>query len=122
MIPTLERLLDRLIADRLIEEDGHNLRLTMLGRACGESPLTLESAMRLVELLRRIDPADATLEGLLILVECLPERDEDYTPQTRNGEPRWQQVAFDRFDTVRAARCSIVPKAMSLFMLDASER
>ena len=97
MVPTLERLLDRMIADGLIEVDGDNLRLTMLGRACGESPLTLESAMRLVELLRRVDPADATLEALLVLVECLPERDDDYTPQTRNGEPRWQQAALGRF-------------------------
>lgn len=97
MVPTLERLLDRMIADGLIEVDGDNLRLTMLGRACGESPLTLESAMRLVELLRRVDPADATLEAFLVLVECLPERDEDYTPQTRNGEPQWQQAALGRF-------------------------
>ncbi|MBJ2152982.1 DEAD/DEAH box helicase [Paracoccus sp. IB05] len=97
MVPTLERLLDRMIADGLIEVDGDNLRLTMLGRACGESPLTLESAMRLVELLRRVDPADATLEALLVLVECLPERDEDYTPQTRRGEPQWQQAALGRF-------------------------
>jgi len=53
--------------------------------------------MRLVELFRRVDPADATLEALLVLVECLPERDEDYTPQIRNGEPRWQQAAHGRF-------------------------
>lgn len=97
MIPTLERLLDRMIADGLIDEDHEGLRLTMLGRACGESPLTLESSMRLVELLRGIDPVDATLESLLVLVECLPERDDDYTPQNRGGEPRWQREAFDRF-------------------------
>jgi hypothetical protein len=98
MAEGLERLLIRMIADGLIDQEGDNLRLTMLGRACGESPLTLESAMRLVELLRRIDPADATLENLLVLVECLPERDEDYTPQAgKNGEPRWQQEAGGRF-------------------------
>lgn len=97
MVPTLERLLDRMLADGLIEADDDNLRLTMLGRACGESPLTLESAMRLVELLRRVDPAEITLENLLVLVECLPERDEDYTPQNRKGEPRWQLEAQGRF-------------------------
>lgn len=94
---TLERLLNRMIADRLIEQEADNLRLTMLGRACGESPLSLESALRLVELLQRIDLEDASLENLLALVECLPERDEDYTPQTRNGEAGWQQVARSRF-------------------------
>lgn len=97
MIPTLERLLDRMLADGLIEQDGNNLRLTILGRACGESPLTFESAMRLVELLRRVDPAVVTLESMLVLIECLPERDEDYTPQTRKGEPRWQQEVHSRF-------------------------
>ncbi len=97
MVPTINRLLDCMVAEHLIEENGNDLRLTMLGRACGESPLTLESAMRLVELLHRIDPADATPETLLVLVECLPERDLAYTPQTRNGEPRWQQAAFARF-------------------------
>lgn len=97
MLPTLERLLDRMIADGLIEQDNENLRLTILGRACGESPLTLESAMRLVELLRRIEANDATLENLLVLIECLPERDNDYTPQNRKGEPRWQQEAARRF-------------------------
>lgn len=97
MIPTLERLLNRMIADGLIEQDGDNLSLTILGRACGESPLTLESAMRFVELLRRVDPAEVTLESLLVLIECLPERDADYTPQNRRGEPRWQQEAHNRF-------------------------
>lgn len=97
MMPTLEHLLDRMVADGLIEADNDNLRLTMLGRACGASPLTLESAMRLVELLRRVDPAEITLESLLVLVECLPERDDDYTPQNRKGEPRWQQEVHRRF-------------------------
>jgi helicase len=97
MAVTLEQLLNRMIGDGLLEQNVGNLRLTILGRACGESPFTLESAMRLVELLRRIDPADATLEGLLVLVEALPERDDDYTPQNRNGEPRWQQEAANRF-------------------------
>ncbi len=98
MTDNLERLLNRMLADGLVDQEGENLRLTMLGRACGESPLSLESAMRLVELLRRVELADATLENLLVLIECLPERDEDYTPQSgRNGEPRWQQEASARF-------------------------
>ncbi|WP_206240453.1 DEAD/DEAH box helicase [Novosphingobium terrae] len=97
MVPALERLLDRMLSDGLIEVEGEIMRLTMLGRACGESPLTFESAMRLVELLHRVDPAQTTLEGLLVLVECLPERDDDYTPQKRGGEPRWPREVQDRF-------------------------
>ena len=98
MTETLGRLLARMIADGLVEQEGEMLRLTMLGRACGESPLTLESALRLVEVLQRIRPERATPETLTTLLEVLPERDEDYTPQTgRHGEARWQQTAGQRF-------------------------
>jgi helicase len=101
MAGSLEQLLNRMIDQGLIDQDGENLRLTMLGRACGESPLALESALRLVELVRSLTPADASLENLLVLVEVLQERDEDYTPQSgRNGEPRWQQEAIVRFGPV----------------------
>ncbi|MDB5584494.1 MAG: box helicase domain protein [Bradyrhizobium sp.] len=97
MTETLERLLDRMIADGLVDQEGGQLRLTMLGRACGESPLGLESALRLVEVLRRMRADEATPETLLVLLEILPERDGDYTPQIRQGEPRWQQAASNRF-------------------------
>ncbi len=97
MIARLEHLLDRMRADGLIEQTDETLRLTILGRACGESPLSLESAMRAVELIRQLRPENATLANLLILVEALPERDQDYTPQLRNGEPIRQQEAGQRF-------------------------
>jgi helicase len=97
MAETLAHLLDRMIADGLVDQEGDTIRLNMLGRACGESPLSLESALRLVEVLRRMRPEDATPEALAVVLEVLPERDEDYTPQIRQGEPRWQQAASRRF-------------------------
>ena len=99
----LELLLDRMIGDGLIEQEGERLHLTMLGQACGQSPLSLESALRLVEMVRQLTPADATPETLLVLLEALPERDDDFTPQHRSGESRWQQKAGHRFgyDLVR---------------------
>jgi helicase len=90
-------LLDRMIRDGLIDEEGGDLRLSILGRACGESPLSLESAMRLVEMLRRLGGEVVPLQDLLAMSEALPERDEDYTPQNRHGEPRWAQDASRRF-------------------------
>lgn len=91
-------LLIRMQRDGLIEEIEGNLRLTPLGRACGESPLTLESAMQAVELLRQLPPAAMTLETVLVLLEALPERDNDYTPQQRGrGEPQRQQQVSQRF-------------------------
>lgn len=96
MTETLAHLLDRMVADGLVDQEGETIRLNMLGRACGESPLSLESAMRLVEVLRRLRPEEATPEALAVLLEVLLERDEDYTPQIRKGEPRWQQAASQR--------------------------
>lgn len=106
MTARLEDLLGRMIADGLIEERGGFVSLTILGRACGESPLTLESALQAVELIRRLDPQAVTLESLLVLVEALPERDQDYTPQSRQGEPGRQQDAGHRFgwDVTRMLR------------------
>lgn len=92
----LASLLNRMIQDGLIEQRDELLTLTMLGRACGESPMSLESALQLVELIRRLQPEQATLETLLSLVEALPERDNDYTPQNRRGEAGWQQNAMTR--------------------------
>ncbi|NGN44963.1 hypothetical protein G6N74_28305 [Mesorhizobium sp. CGMCC 1.15528] len=73
------------------------LSLTMLGKACGESPLRLESAMRLVELVRRMSPSDQNGLSLLAVLQALPERDENYTPQMRGGEARWHSEAVERF-------------------------
>lgn len=106
MATGLEHLLDRMVADGLVEADGEMLRLTMLGRACGESALELESALRLVEVIREIPEDQATQETLLCLVEALPERDADYTPQNRHGESGWQQQLVRRlgFDLARILR------------------
>lgn len=98
MIPLLEQLVGRMIEQGLIEEDSGLLRLSILGRVCGESPLSLESAMRAVDLVRRLPREDANIENLLVLIEALPERDADYTPQARGaGESVWQQEAARQF-------------------------
>ncbi len=97
MAPQLERLIDEMVQLGLLEEVYGGVQLTMLGRACGESPLTLASALRAVSLVRHA-PHGLTLEALLMLAEALPERDADYTPQVRGpGESGWQREAAMRF-------------------------
>lgn len=93
----LDNLLERMIGDGLIEQENDILKLTMLGRACGESPLSLESALRLVEAIGNFSHDEATPEVLLVIIEMLQERDEDYTPQLKHGESKWQQEAANRF-------------------------
>lgn len=92
----LDQLLDRMVADGLVEDEQGILRLTMLGRACGTSALSLESCLRLIEALRRV-PLPLTPAMIGVLIEILAERDLDYTPQTRGGEARWQMEARNTY-------------------------
>ena len=48
----LEQLLERMIGLALVDQENENVQLTLLGRVCGQSPLSFNSAMRFVELLR----------------------------------------------------------------------
>jgi replicative superfamily II helicase len=102
---TLEELLGRMIGLGLVEEEREFVRLTLLGRACGNSALSFDSAMRLVELLRGIDPQQLTPMRLMALLQVLPESDNGYTPLMRRGtkENVWPGEAGRRYghDTVR---------------------
>jgi replicative superfamily II helicase len=85
----VEALLERMLRLELLEtaerDDGQYVQLTLLGRACGRSGLAFESAMRLVELLRRLRPEDLTPERLMAILQILPESDGGYTPVMRRG-------------------------------------
>lgn len=85
MEAALRNLLARMEADGLVEDDGDgHIRLNILGAVCGQSPLALESAMQLIEMLRRIGADNTTAEALMALVQALPEQDDRYTPM---GKP-----------------------------------
>jgi helicase len=105
MEQALEELLGRMIGLGLVEEEREFVRLTLLGRACGNSALTFDSALRLVELLRGIDHQQLTPLRLLALLQVLPESDNGYTPLMRRGtkETVWPGEAGRRYghDTVR---------------------
>jgi replicative superfamily II helicase len=80
----LRGLLARMEADGLVESEGDEyIRLSILGRACGQSPLMLRSAMRLIEMLRQIGAENLTPQNLMALVQALPEQDDRYTPMGR---------------------------------------
>lgn len=87
----LETLLTRMGELRLIEEEEGQIRLSLLGRACGSSGLSFASALRLVELLRRIG-GGLTAEGLMAAIQILPEVG-GHTPVYKKGnkESAWQR-------------------------------
>lgn len=87
----LETLLLRMEDLDLIEEEEGQIRLSLLGRACGSSGLSFASAMRLVDLLRRIGDG-LTAEGLMACIQVLPEVG-GYTSvhKTAAKESAWQR-------------------------------
>ena len=92
----LNDLLARMIQQSLVEQDGEFVRLTLLGRACGNSSLSLKSSLKLVELLKGLGAANVTAENLIAIVQALPESDGGYTPMMKRG----------RAETVRPSEAS----------------
>ncbi len=100
-------LVRRMEAQALLERDAHALlHLTLLGRACGQSSLSLASALRLVEVVQRPYTAPLTPERFMALIQALPEMDDQYTPMAKRGqgEARWPRDATAPLgsDVVRA--------------------
>jgi helicase len=81
----IRETLQRFIELGLLEQQGDEVQLSLLGRACGQSTLGFESAMRLVEIVRGIDASEVTPFNLVALVQALPEADGGYTPVQRRG-------------------------------------
>ena len=79
MTRSIEQLLDRMLTLNLLEVEADKVRLTLLGRACGQSALSFESALRFIELLRSSPPALVTARNLPAFVQVLHEG-EVYTP------------------------------------------
>ncbi|WP_225763761.1 DEAD/DEAH box helicase [Stenotrophomonas sp. Marseille-Q4652] len=79
-------LVQRLLQAGLAEREGEWVHLTLLGRACGASSLSLESSLRLVELVRPIDFGTTSPLHLLALVQVLEEMDGVYTPIMKRGQ------------------------------------
>jgi replicative superfamily II helicase len=99
----LEHLMQRMLSLDLLEQEREYVQLTLLGRACGRSALSFESALRLVELLRQVLPSDLTAERLVAILQVLPESDNGYTPMMRKGRSeaiRPQQVATQYGPTI----------------------
>ena len=95
MAAEVDALVPQMITLGLLDDEGDGvLRLTLLGRACGQSSLSLPSALRLIELLRR-PLGMVTPERLMALVQVLPEMDAQYTPLFRQGqrESAWVREA-----------------------------
>jgi len=96
----IEHLLRRMLDSGLADEEGDQLQLTILGKACGRSSLSFESSLRLVELLRRRDLKQLQADDLVAVLQVLQEADDVYTPLMKRGTAESRRVADaqQRFD------------------------
>lgn len=76
----LDQLVIRMMALGLIEAEGEFVSLSLLGRACGRSSLSFESAMRLIEIVRNVPLHLINAVNLMGLMQGLPAEEMGYTP------------------------------------------
>jgi hypothetical protein len=75
----------------LVEIIDESVKLTLLGVACGRSALSFSSSLRLVELLRSLNPQMLTAEALLAILQALPESSGGYTPMMKKGQSEFKR-------------------------------
>ncbi len=104
MRPYLADVLGRWRTAGLIENQGEHIQLTLLGRICGRSALSLPSDLVLVDLLQSLRGEPLTAEALIAILQVLPEADAVTTPVARRGheEDGRPQDVVQRFGQVIA--------------------
>ena len=81
----LDDLVGRMIQLDLIEVEADNISLSLLGRACGRSSLSFESAMRLIEIVKNVPAHLINATNLMGLMQGLPADEMGYTPLIKRG-------------------------------------
>ena len=104
--------LERLQAEDLLRMEGGRASLTDVGLACGRSAFSLDSALKLVGLLRSASMPIQPAMSMLGLVQALPEADAVYTPLSwrGGGEPKWEPLVRGTYGAeVARAVADLVP-------------
>jgi hypothetical protein len=82
----VSKLVTRLLNNGLAEFEGDLIHLTLLGRACGSSSLSFESALRLIELSKNLNVSEIHSSHMLAIIQVLDELDNIYTPIMKKGQ------------------------------------
>lgn len=82
----LTELVPKLVSAGLLSEEDQEVSLTLLGQVCGESSLSLESSIRLIQLLRSLDMDSIRPLHLMALIQALSELDDHFVPIFRKGQ------------------------------------
>ena len=76
----VDHLVGRMISLGLIDVEGSTVALSLLGKACGRSSLSFDSAMRLIEIIKNVPQHLLTATNLMALMQGLPVEEMGYTP------------------------------------------
>lgn len=95
----LGELLGRMIGLGLVEESQEYVRLTLLGRVCGQSSLSFNSTLRAVEILKNLSGKKLGAMALMGVTQCLSELDNCYISVMKKGSKESIRVgeATDRY-------------------------
>ncbi|HVQ39680.1 MAG TPA: helicase-related protein, partial [Pyrinomonadaceae bacterium] len=103
----LEVLLQEMIRLGLVDEEGAQVRLSLLGQICGRSSLCFASVLRLINLLKPLQDHNLTADQLMALIQGLPELDAVFIPlmktrgkagrNTAKSETAWPREAAQRY-------------------------
>lgn len=96
---SLVGILDEMVRLDVVERERGYVQLTLLGKECGASPLSLRSVLRLIDLLKVSHLDTLTAERLMAVVQALPDWNDTYTPIFRKGqrEMAWPAQAAWRY-------------------------
>jgi len=93
MVTRLSGLLDKMSSLGLVENDGEYIRLSLLGKTCGQSSLSFESALRTVEILRSFPDALLNPMRLMALTVSLSEMDDSFISVQKKGQAEAVRVS-----------------------------
>jgi replicative superfamily II helicase len=88
----IEQLISILLEHKLLEEQDGFIRLTQFGIICGQSTLSFDSIIRIIDLIAKNGNRISNLDELILLTQALNEVDERYIPFAKN-ETRWPSQA-----------------------------
>jgi helicase len=107
MAVRMDALLREMIDLGLVEEEGTQIKLSLLGQVCGRSSLSFTSVLRMINLLKPLQDRNLTAEQLMALIQGLPELDSVFIPlmKTRSkagkslarSETVWPREAAQRY-------------------------
>jgi helicase len=110
---TIAEIVEHFVRLGLLERRDDEVQLSLLGRACGQSNLSFDSAMRLIEAVRAIPPGELSAFHLVGLLQMLPEADRLYTPVRKNA-----RVESTRIDQARMTFGHMIVQALQRWVGD----